>query len=538
MNTDDEFPKESIDEKDLRILELERQLAAAENKLQDSGKRIEKDFNICNSPNEERLNEETHRLRELIYSSPSLITLLKGEDFVVEIANQAVLDFWGKDKSIIGRPLAEAHPEAREQGFVDLLQKVYKTGKAEHRYEIPAYSIKEGKKDFVNFNFVYQPQYNKSGEIEGVAVIANEVSPQAEFHKKIQESEKRYRQISDFLPHKITVGKAESTPFYYNKAWMDFSGLDQDKLIEKSWMSLIHPEDKEKVFAAVNKTKQTGENFEKELRLLDKNGKYKWHLCRAKAVKDTSGNITLWVSSSTEIQEIKEEEYRKEAFLKLVSHELKTPVTSIKGYVQLLQSMMEQPETKDKSTLPLKTYFNRMEDQIDRLIRLISEMLDLSRIEQNELELQKEKFSLNELVENVKEDIGYTYKEVNIDIDHNFICDINADKDRVGQVLINFITNAIKYSSSGKKVDIFINEKSSDLVSVSVKDNGIGIPEKDLKKIFRRFYRVEGKNKNTYAGFGIGLYLSSQIIKRHNGEISVDSKEGEGSEFTFTLPLN
>ena len=281
-----------------------------------------------------------------------------------------------------------------------------------------------------------------------------------------------------------------------------------------------------------------GHDLDKEIRLRNKKGEYKWHICRATGIKDEEGKITSWISSCTEIQKIKEEEQRKEDFLKLVSHELKTPVTSIKGYVQLLLSVLPKKALEDEKLLPVKPYLHRIETQVERLIRLISEMLDLSRIEQRELQLKREKFNLNQQVEYIIEDITYSNKDVQIELEHQCQCDVYADKDRIGQVIINFVTNALKYSPDNNKVQIKVFHEQEDNVAVSVKDFGIGIAEEEQDKIFKSFYRIAGNKDDTYAGFGIGLYLSSEIIKRHNGKIFVKSELGEGSEFTFIIPLN
>jgi two-component system CheB/CheR fusion protein len=118
------------------------------------------------------------------------------------------------------------------------------------------------------------------------------------------------------------------------------------------------------------------------------------------------------------------------------------------------------------------------------------------------------------------------------------ICKVNADRDRIGQVLINFITNAIKYSPDDQNIEIKVFQTNDTTVSVSVKDHGIGIEEQDQQNIFKRFYRVTGKNEETFSGFGIGLYLAKEIIERHDGQVSVKSKKGEGSTFIFTLPVH
>ena len=159
-----------------------------------------------------------------------------------------------------------------------------------------------------------------------------------------------------------------------------------------------------------------GNNLDKEIRLRNRDGDYKWHICRATAVTNDEGEITSWISSSTEIQNLKDEERRNEDFLKLVSHELKTPVTSIKGYVQLLLSILPKNNSDADKKLIIKPYLNRIETQVERLIRLISEMLDMSRIEQNELELKKEQFNLNLHAEEIIEDLTYTNKDIQLEL--------------------------------------------------------------------------------------------------------------------------
>ncbi|MDX1543598.1 MAG: PAS domain S-box protein [Christiangramia sp.] len=480
---------------------------------------------------ESRLIKSEQLFHEMFYSSTSLLAIFKGPEYIIEKANDAIIKVWGKGKDVIGKPLLEVLPELKDQGFQELLDNVFKTGEVFHAHQLPVDLEINGKMETRYFDFTYQPQRNAKGEIIGVADIARDVTEEALLSQQIQKSEKEFRGLVDFMPHKISIADEDGNAIFYNKSWLDYTGMKMDEIVESHWTEIVHPDHTEKVKKELEECLSLGKTLDVELKLKDKNGNYKWHLCKAIALKD-DGIITSWISSSIEIQKLKEEEQRKEDFLKLVSHELKTPVTSIKGYVQLLQTILNNQDNK------AKPYLNRIETQIERLIRLISEMLDLSRFEQNELELHKEKFSLNEHVEYIIEDITYTHKDVQIELEHLCECEIMADKDRIGQVIINFITNALKYSPDTKRVLVKVFRKQDDNVAVSVKDFGIGIQEKDIKRIFNRFYRVSAKNEETYAGFGIGLYLSNKIIDRHNGKIFVDSEPGEGSEFTFVLPLN
>jgi two-component system, OmpR family, phosphate regulon sensor histidine kinase PhoR len=484
-----------------------------------------------------KLQESQHRYKELIHSSTSLIAILKGPEMIVEAANKSIKKVWGKGDNIEGRSLFEVLPEIIDQGMPELFANVYESGEPYMAKEKPIKHEVNGELKLRYFDFIYQPQKNSKGEIEGVSVIANDVTKQAKLNRKIRKSEREFRQLVNFMPHKITLADTEGNVTFYNKSWLDYSGKQLEEFLEQPWPELIHPDERERNVAQVEHVLNTGEDLETEMRLKDKNGNFKWHLCRLTPIKDEDGSITSWLSSSTEIQKLKEEEERKEGFLKLVSHELKTPVTSIKGYVQLLLSML-QKESKVETEVPVKPYLNRIESQVERLIRLISEMLDLSRIEQNELELQREEFNLNKQVEEIVEDLTYSNKDIEVKIEHDCDCNVVADKDRIGQVIINFVNNALKYSPDDNRVEVKIFREQEDNVAVSVKDFGIGIDEKEQQQIFKRFYRVAGNNDDTYAGFGIGLYLSSEIIERHKGRIFVNSTLGEGSEFTFTLPLN
>ncbi|MCG9972327.1 ATP-binding protein [Christiangramia crocea] len=514
-------------DKDLRIKELERELA--ENKEQTES--LEKQ--VCSyEESSANLKEEIYQLKDFLYSSTAQIAFLKGPDYRIEFANKSVIKVWGKGDDVVGKPLFDVIPEVRDQGIEDYLNKVYNSGEPYHARALPVEHNINGEMVKSYFDFSYMPHYNSDGKIVGVDIIAQDVTQQAMLHQKVRKSEKEFRGLVDFMPHKISIADAEGNSVFYNKSWLDYTGMTMDEFLDSHWTQIIHPEHVEKVEQELAECLEKGKDLDIELKIKDKNGDYKWHLCRAIAMKD-DGITTSWISSSTQIQKLKEEEQRKEDFLKLVSHELKTPVTSIKGYVQLLQSILNSE--KDNITKP---YLHRIEDQIERLIRLISEMLDLSRIEQNELELHTEEFSLNEHVENIIEDIFHTNKDIQIELEHLCKCDIVADKDRIGQVIINFITNALKYSMDAKRVLVKVFYENENHVAVSVKDFGIGIEKKDLNRIFKRFYRVSAKNEETYAGFGIGLYLSNEIIERHNGKILVDSEPGEGSQFTFILPLN
>ena len=222
----------------------------------------------------------------------------------------------------------------------------------------------------------------------------------------------------------------------------------------------------------------------------------------------------------------------------MASHELKTPITSINGYVQLLMNIYNESDEQrlHLSKQTVKSSLTTISKQVVKLTRLISELLDLSKIESGKLELHKTEFDLADLVEETVQDMRQTASKHAIILHNDFEGKIFADKDRIAQVLLNLLTNAIKYSPDADHVEVFVeNNKKSAIIKV--KDYGIGIDKKDHLKIFERFYRSEGKSEQTFPGFGIGLFIASEIVHRHNGAINVKSEKGKGSEFIVTLPV-
>ncbi|WP_424494013.1 PAS domain S-box protein [Salinimicrobium sp. GXAS 041] len=486
---------------------------------------------------EQLIREKEHRIRSIVEEATVATAVYTGKDLNIELANDAMIKLWGKDPSVIGKNLEDALPELEGQPFIGLLQEVYSTGET--------YWGKEDKVDLMignklqtgYFNFTYKPLRDEKGNIYGILNMAIDVTEMVKSKNLLKESESYFRQMADLMPDKVTNTDPEGNFIYFNQNWLHYTGFTSEELYTNFWTHLVHPDDLEEMRKNWKESLETGNDFETEVRYINRYGKYKWHLSRAEAVKDEHGKIKMWIGTNTEIHKLKEEEKRKEDFLKMVSHELKTPVTSIKGYVQLLLTLLNSDEEISTFKLPLRPSLERIDHQISRLTRLISEMLDLSRLEENKLELQKEKFSINDLVTETVQDINYTNTQHRISIEHDFKCEVFADRDRIGQVLINFITNAIKYSPDSRDIGIKISKSKNNQVSVSVRDQGIGIDKKNHKNIFKRFYRIGGKSEETYSGFGIGLYLANEIIERHEGAISVKSKKGKGSDFCFTLSV-
>jgi two-component system, sensor histidine kinase and response regulator len=232
-----------------------------------------------------------------------------------------------------------------------------------------------------------------------------------------------------------------------------------------------------------------------------------------------------------EIEFRKEAERKKDEFISIASHELKTPLTSIKGYIQLLERSI------DKGDIPtVKNRLYKVQDHIEKLNILVADLLDISKIESGKLKFNKKYFAIDPLLDNIIEVMQQSHPDFKIVKTESVSENVFGDEMRIEQVIINFITNAIKYSPGTTEIQIFSRLCDGEIY-IAVKDFGIGMSKEHQQKVFGKFYRVE-ETSERFQGLGIGLFICQQIIQRHKGTIGVKSAPGKGSEFYFYLPLN
>ncbi len=224
--------------------------------------------------------------------------------------------------------------------------------------------------------------------------------------------------------------------------------------------------------------------------------------------------------------------YRRDEFFSIASHELKTPVTSLKAYTQLL--LMDSEGFMDRQH---KKMLERMDIQINKLTLLINDLLDISKIENGQLVLNKESFVLNDLILEIISDMQPISINQEIIFNNNEAVSVYADRERLHQVITNFISNATKYASGSKKIIVSL-EKKDEKVTCLVQDFGKGINHEEFDKIFERFYRILGPNLNTFPGLGLGLFICKEVIEKHGGKIGLKSDIGKSTTFYFELPLN
>ncbi|SEM34702.1 hybrid sensor histidine kinase/response regulator [Chryseobacterium taichungense] len=328
-------------------------------------------------------------------------------------------------------------------------------------------------------------------------------------------------QIAFTLTEKGTVDFVNCKWYQYSKSAKEFPET--------------HPDDFN-IREEFERCRKKGTALELEIRIKNiESGNYRYHLLRVTPVYD-GDIIKNWVGTFTDIDDQKKVEKEKDEFLSIASHELKTPLTSIKAYVQLLERKLKLDKESAEAG-----FVTKVQDQIEKLNTLITDLLDVSKIENGKLKINKKPTNLENVISNAIDTILQTHDENRVKIKRDGIKPdilIPLDEIRIEQVLINFLTNAIKYSPKNNQVIVttFVDEEEQE-VKVNVTDFGIGIPDFKQEAVFRKFYRVE-ESSLQFQGMGIGLFICSEIIKQHHGNIGVSSKVDEGSTFYFTLPLN
>lgn len=297
------------------------------------------------------------------------------------------------------------------------------------------------------------------------------------------------------------------------------------------WKNIVHPEDRELARELNRQLVAEGKDMVHRFRWIHKEGRVIWCETHVSAIKDRRGQVIGIRGVTTDVTERLELERRKDEFISMASHELKTPVTTLKVYTQILQ---RQAESSGNGAM--HSYLTKMDSQISRLTDLINDLLDLSKIQTGKLTFKLSDFDLDELVREVVEQMQPTSSH-SIRVTGKLHRPVRGDRDRIGQVVINILSNAIKYSPNADKIAIALSADRKNAY-VAVRDFGIGIPKAQQKKIFTRFYQATDGDKKTYPGLGIGLYISEEIMRRHGGDIRVSSAEGKGSTFTVIIPFD
>jgi PAS domain S-box-containing protein len=366
-----------------------------------------------------------------------------------------------------------------------------------------------------------------------VTMLFNDVTEQRKYQEALRISEERYRAALQSADMAAWDWDIVNDKVVWNDQHYIMLGLELDAEINHAndFLKFVHNDDLPGVKACLEEAMHSG-LFHEEFRVVRTDGEVCWMSGYGRAVSQADNKVTRMVGVMYDITERKLAEKQREDFIGIASHELKTPVTSIKNYAEILQEKFEESGNVEDAML-----MQKMNVQIDRMSKLIKDLLDTTRISESNLSLHPESFDINELIQERVEELQRISDKHQLVLYKVQLPEIKADRVRIGQVVTNLISNAIKYAPQGGQV-IIKTEATDNAVKVSVADNGIGIPKHLQEKIFERFYRVSSTKLQTYPGMGLGLYITAGIIHRHGGSLGVQSKEGQGSTFSFVLPYN
>ena len=373
----------------------------------------------------------------------------------------------------------------------------------------------------------------KNEQLEAANHFAEKLNNELELRVKERTNEllasrEHFKFLADTIPVMVWTALPNGDFDYFNRRWLDYTGLSFEES-KADGRSVVHPDDLPDLLKEWNRCLHSGEPFKFEMRMRNAKGIYGSFISNALAFKNSDGKIIAWFGVCTDIEEQKREMEKKDQFISMASHELKTPVTSLKAYTEILMMELEPGNTTGALSI-----LDKMNKQIDKLTRLIGDLLDASKVNSEQLNFYLEKIDFNELVEEVTGIIQLTSNKHKIELQLSESRIIEGDRERLGQVITNLLSNAIKYSPEADRI-IVSSVINDDGIKLCVQDFGIGIPLEEQPKLFNRFFRVMN---NTYPGLGLGLFICNEIIKRHSGRMEFKSQEGKGSVFCFTLPVH
>ncbi len=355
----------------------------------------------------------------------------------------------------------------------------------------------------------------------------------------LRDSEERLRFIAESMPQKIFTAKADGSVDYFNRQWMEFTGLSFEQIRDWGWKQFIHPDDVEETLRRWTHAVANGEYFEMETRFRRHDGVYRWHLSRAQAMRDAEGQVLMWTGSNTDIEEMRQAKDQaerasraKDDFLAALSHELRTPLTPVLMTTAILAVDPLLPAE-------VRGQLAMVRRNVELEARLIDDLLDLTRISNGKLQIQPVTTDLHQLLEQTAEIVrsdGFGKKVL-----LSFALEAAGhhamgDPARLQQVFWNIMKNALKFTPAGGSVTVSTRNETAGTIIVSFVDTGIGIRAEALLHIFEAFEQGEITFQQRFGGLGLGLAISRAIVELHGGEIRAAS-DGVGCGATFSVTL-
>lgn len=513
----------------------------------------------------DRLNKELERRERninMFFDAAPVGIMIIDENAAIKRINDLMLDMVGRrHEDVIGKIIGnglgcvnsskEGCGKGKECGkclLHDILDVVFDSGEAVRGLEI-RFTFVNGEAEASLWLRVSSMPVDIEGHRNLIVVIDN-ITENKEVEYALAKSRSFHLTLLDKFPALIWRSGVDAKCDYFNKSWLDFTGRTMEQEIGDGWAENVHPEDLDRCYKTYMEAFDTQQSFDMEYRLRRYDGHYRWILDMGRPFKDLDGNFGGYLGSCYDITESKEAagtlQRAKEAaeaaslakseFLANMSHEIRTPMNGIIGLTELLALTPLNTEQKE--------YIDIIRSSSSMLLKIINDILDFSKIEAGRLDIEKIDFNLRNTVEKTVDAFALRAHEKGLELNCYIEDDVPdalfGDPGRLRQILVNLIGNAVKFTEEGE-VTVSIQKVKEDLNTVQLKcivsDTGIGILPEKKEHIFKSFTQADGSYTRRYGGTGLGLSISKRLVELMEGDITLESKVGQGSTFSFIIPL-
>jgi PAS domain S-box-containing protein len=502
------------------------------------------------------LDAQRRQLLSLFEQAPSFMAFLGGDQHVFEMANTAYRQLTGF-REVLGRRVCDALPEVAEQGFIALLDGVFRSGEPYIGRGVPIQLQRGpgGVSEDRFLDFIYQPIRGADGRVEGIFVQGHDITEQKRAEAALRESETRFRNMADHSPVMLWVTDVQGRCTYLSRAWYDFTGREGESVLADDHLSDADPSDASRIRAILAQAHARQQSFRVEYRLRAKDGSYRWVLDsaspRASAVGEFLGlagsvvDIHDQKMVEQQIRQLNEELERRvaertaelseannelESFSYSVSHDLRAPLRHITGFAQLLERRA-QGSLDEVSRSHLKT----ISDAAKEGGKLVDDLLAFSRM--GRAEMKRVQTSLAELVAEARRELEADARERTVRWSIGELPEVMVDPALFRLAIKNLLSNALKYTRERADPQITVQASvEQGEIHVWVQDNGVGFDMQYVDKLFGVFQRLHSAEQ--FEGTGIGLANVRRIINRHGGRVWAEGRPGQGATFHFSLPAD